>query len=116
MAIFTWKRIPTNGNGAIANTFAAHPDWAIEILSPDQSVTRVITNILHCLNHGAQMGWLIDPAEQLVLVYIPKQQLRSFDVKSDRDVALQENCLPVPTFAAELQLTVEQVMGWLKVK
>src|SRR6478672_5864832 len=57
IAVFTWERIPTNEDGAIANTFAAHPDWTIEILSPDQSVTRVMTNILHCLNHGAQMRW-----------------------------------------------------------
>lgn len=116
IAVFTWERIPTNENGAIANTFAAHPDWAIEILSPDQSVTCVITHILHCLNHGAQLGQLIDPTEQLVLVYTPKQQPQSFDVESDREVSLPENRLPVPAFAAELQLTVEQVMGWLKVQ
>ena len=108
IAVFTWERLPTSEDGAIANTFAAPPDWAIEILSPDQSVTRVITNILHCLNHGAQMGWLIDPAEQLVLVYTPQQQPQSFDAES--------NQLPVPTFAAKLQLTVGQLMGWLKVK
>ena len=108
IAVFTWERIPTYEDGAIANTFAAHPDWTIEILSPDQSATRVTTNILHCLNQGAQMGWLIDPAEQLILVYTPNQQPQFFDVESAH--------LPVPEFVKELQLTVKQVMGWLKVK
>ena len=31
------------------------------------------------LNHGAQMGWLIDPDKQTVFVYLPKQQLEVFD-------------------------------------
>ena len=44
IAVFTWKRIPTYEDGAIANTFVAHSDWAIEIFSPDQSVTCFIIN------------------------------------------------------------------------
>ena len=43
------------------NVFNAHPDWTIEILSPEQSSTRVVSNILHCIDHGCQLGWLIDP-------------------------------------------------------
>ena len=31
------------------------------------------------LNHGAQMGWLIDPDKQTVFVYLPKQQPEVFD-------------------------------------
>jgi Uma2 family endonuclease len=58
---------------------AIAPDWTIEILSPDQSQTRVTKNILHCLKHGTQMGWLIDPDEQTVFVYLPKQRIQVFD-------------------------------------
>lgn len=108
IAVFTWERIPTNTDGTIANQFNAHPDWTIEILSPDQSVTRVTGNILHCLNHGSQLGWLIDPKEKLVLVYGPNQQPSFFEEGSDR--------LPTPEFAAKLHLTLEQLFGWLKVK
>jgi Uma2 family endonuclease len=64
VAVFTWDRIPRDDDGAIADSFQAAPDWTIEILSPDQSHTRVIRNILHCLDHGTQLGWLIDPSEQ----------------------------------------------------
>ena len=46
----------------------------IEILSPDQRPTKVIGNILHCLNYGTSLGWLLDPDECSVLVYPPKQQ------------------------------------------
>jgi len=72
IAVFVWNRIPRNDRGEIANIFSLAPDWTIEILSPDQSQTRVTKNILHCLQHGTQMGWSIDPEEQTVFAYYPK--------------------------------------------
>lgn len=103
--MFTWERIPRDQNGEIANAFPMAPDWTIEILSPDQSQTKVTKNILHCLNHGTQMGWLIDPDEQTVFVYLPKQQPEAFDQSEQR--------LPVPHFAKELNVSVGLVFGWL---
>ncbi len=92
-------------NGGIANAFLIVPDWSIEILSPNQSQTLVTKKLLHCLNHGTQMGWLIDPFEQTVFVYIPGQQTQVFDQP--------EQDLPVPDFARALQLTIGSVFGWL---
>src|SRR4028119_1313168 len=105
VAVFTWERIPRKENGGVANVFQAAPDWIIEILSPDQSATKVTKKILHTLKHETQMGWLIDPDEQTIFVYQPKQQPEVFDEP--------ENLLPVPAFASELQLTVGDVFGWL---
>ena len=64
VVVLTWERIPLDGDGEIANLIPLAPDWAIEILSPEQSHTRVTKNLLHCLKHGTTMGWLIDPAEK----------------------------------------------------
>ncbi|MEE3718246.1 Uma2 family endonuclease [Tumidithrix elongata RA019] len=108
VAVFTWGNIPTHPNGTIANSFNLPPDWAIEILSPDQSVNRVVVNLLYCLDLGSQMGWLIDPAERLVMIYKPKQQPIAID-KS-------EQVLAVPNIASELQLTLGQLFDWLKVR
>jgi Uma2 family endonuclease len=108
IAVFTWDRIPTCEDGEIANTFEAAPDWSIEILSPGQSVTRVTRNLLHCLDHGCQLGWLIDPAERLVIAYPPNQRPSYYEEPQD--------CIPVPAFASGLQLTVEVLFGWLKVR
>lgn len=105
VSVFTWKRVPRDQNGEVSNTFSIAPDWTIEILSPDQSQTKVTKNILHCLNHGTQMGWLIDPDEQTVFVYLPKQQPEVFDQP--------EQILPVPAFANGLNLSVGLVFGWL---
>ncbi len=105
VSVFIWNRIPADDNGEIANVFTIAPDWTIEILSPDQSQTKVTKNILHCLNHQTQMGWLIDPDEQCVFVYLPQQQTVVFDEP--------EMLLPVPSFASELQLSVGELFGWL---
>ncbi|MEQ9358203.1 MAG: Uma2 family endonuclease [Coleofasciculus chthonoplastes F3-SA18-01] len=79
IGVFTWERIPRQENGKVANVFAIAPDWTIEILSPDQSQTKVTKNILHCLKYDSQMGWLIDPEEQSVFVYRSEQPTDVFD-------------------------------------
>lgn len=101
ISVFLWERIPRQENGRVANVFSLAPDWTIEILSPDQSQTKVIKNILHCLKHGTQIGWLIDPKEQSVFVYWPDRPTTCFD---------QLNAaLPVPEFAKDFNLTVESL-------
>ncbi|MGB7416671.1 MAG: Uma2 family endonuclease [Thermosynechococcaceae cyanobacterium] len=106
IAVFVWSRIPCDENGEISNSFLLAPDWTIEILSPDQSHTKVTKNILHCLKHDTHMGWLIDPEEKTVLVYRPKQEIEVFD-----DL---EASLPTPSFIDNLTLlTVQDVFAWL---
>lgn len=105
IAVFLWNRIPRDENGAVANTFAAAPDWTIEILSPDQSQTRVTKNILHCLQHGTEVGWLIDPGEQTVFTYRSNQTPEVLDQP--------DTVISVPLFATELKLTLKELFGWL---
>ncbi len=105
IAVFVWDKIPRKENGGVANVFSIAPDWTIEILSPDQNQTKVTKNILHCLKYGTQMGWLIDPAEQSVFVYLPDQPTTVYDKTETR--------LPVPQFAKDFKLTVEGLFSWL---
>ncbi|MCX7595136.1 MAG: Uma2 family endonuclease [Fischerella sp.] len=106
IAVFAWERIPRDENGDVANVFQAAPDWTIEILSPEQSPTKVTGNILHCLKHGCRMGWLIDPDERSLLVYPLGQQPEILQEEQD--------ILPVPDLVSKLQITVGQLLGWLK--
>ena len=105
ISVLVWDRVPKDQNGEIANTFALAPDWTIEILSPGQSQTKVTKNILHCLQHGSQMGWLIDPDEHTMLVYLPTQKPLVFD-QPDRG-------LTMPEFVGDLNLTVADLFAWL---
>lgn len=106
VAVFAWSRIPIDENGDIANVFPLAPDWAIEILSPDQSPTKVTGNLLHCLKHGCQMGWLIDLDEKSILIYPLGQQPEL--LQAEQDVLL------IPNLVAGLQLTVGSIFSWLK--
>ena len=107
VAIFVCDRIPRDADGTIADRFAIAPDWVVEILSPEQSQTQVTKKILHCLKHGTQMGWLIDPDEQTIFAYDSVQSFHVFD----RETA--DRPLPVPKFAADIRLTVQDVVNWL---
>jgi Uma2 family endonuclease len=104
VAILNWKNIRFDANGEPVDDVLIAPDWTIEILSPEQSSNRVTGNILHCLQHGCKLGWLIDPDDRSILVFKPKQEP---ELLKDQDI------LPVLD-GIELALTVEQVFDWLK--
>ncbi|HLO86479.1 MAG TPA: Uma2 family endonuclease [Nostocaceae cyanobacterium] len=106
VTVFAWDRIPVDENGNIANVFNTYPDWTIEILSPEQSPNKVTRNILHCLNHGTSLGWLIDPEESNILVYPQNQQ--PIYLENPEDI------LPVPDLVSDLHLTLGQLFDWLK--
>ena len=107
VVVFSWARIPVDGKGDIANVFDSYPNWTIEILSPGQNQTLVTGNILHCLNHGSSMGWLIDPDSRSVLVYPLNKQPKLLQLESDT--------LPVPNTFNNFQLTIGELFSWLKI-
>ncbi|MDJ0660883.1 MAG: Uma2 family endonuclease [Crocosphaera sp.] len=76
------------------------------MLSPEQSSNRVINNILHCLKYGCQLGWLIDPNDRSILIFQPDKQ-PEFCHRNDTLFVLD---------SLDLNLTVEQVFNWLKMK
>ncbi len=51
------------------------------------------------------MGWLIDPKEKSVFVYLPNQATKVYEEP--------ETKLPVPEFAKDFSLTVESLFNWL---
>lgn len=106
VTVFKWERIPVTPSGKIANRFEIHPDWSIEILSPEQSHTKVLKKLLHCSQNGTELGWLIDPEEESILVVFPEQR-----------VQLLSGTAQLPILSGiGLELTVEQVFGWLKLR
>jgi Uma2 family endonuclease len=106
IAVFTWNRIPFTNLGEVPDDFNLHPDLTIEILSPEQKTNKVIGNILHCLNFGSKLGWLIDPEDRSVLVFQTDRQPQLFQGK---ETLLMLAEIP-------LQVTVEEIFGWLKME
>jgi Uma2 family endonuclease len=108
VVIFEEANISYDDNGDIVNAVSIAPDWTIEVLSPEQSTTRVLKNINHCLAHGTQMGWLIDPNDRSIFICMPDRNLQIIDELTA--------VLPVPEFAAAIELTVGQIFSWIKKK
>jgi Uma2 family endonuclease len=97
--------LPVDEAGEISDFgITVAPNWAVEILSPAQGETRVVRNLLHCLRHGGQLGWLVMPRDRVVVVFWPDALPLELS-GSDR--------LPVlPDLA--LTLTADELFSWLK--
>jgi Uma2 family endonuclease len=105
VTVLPWPKIARDQNGKLSGEIFAAPDWMIEILSPGQSQTKVVKKILHALEHGTQMGWLIDPAEECVFSYTPDLRTVLYEEPTAQ--------LPVPEFASDFSLTVGELVAWL---
>ncbi len=104
VTVLAWSNIEFGENGEPIDDVFIAPDWTIKILSPEQGSNRVTGNILHCIQHGCQLGWLLDPDDRSILAFLPKQE-----------PVLYEGDERLPTVAAiELELTANQVFSWLK--
>lgn len=106
VAVIRWQQIQFYGDGEPVDDIVIAPNWTIEILSPEQSSNRVTSNILHCLKYDCELGWLLDPDDRSVLVFQPHQQ-PVFCHKNDKLIVID---------GVDLELTVEQVFSWLKMK
>lgn len=105
ISVFQINHIPRDANGEIANLFELPPDWMIEILSPDQDAKNIITKMLHSLDCGCEMGWMIDPEEHTVMTYPHNDRSRCF--------SQPDAILPVPTWATSFQLSIGELFSWL---
>lgn len=59
-----WLR-DTRGDGP----FLGAPDFAVEIMSPDDRISDVLDKVRFYLENGVRLVWLIDPATRTVLVW-----------------------------------------------
>jgi Uma2 family endonuclease len=103
ISVFRWERIPRDESAQVANRFLLYPDWAIAILSPDQRQNKVLANLLHCVDNGTELGWLLDPEDENILVVFP-----------ERRIQILEGSQTVPVLSGiDLSLTVTQIFEWL---
>ncbi|MBR8828238.1 MAG: Uma2 family endonuclease [Gomphosphaeria aponina SAG 52.96 = DSM 107014] len=104
LAVFEWSRIPKTEKGRIANGFTIHPDWIIEILSPEQSANKVMKKIIFCINQGTQLGWLIDSEDESVMIFQPN---KFPEIKSAGEI------LTGLEIMGDWQLSVDEMFSWL---
>ncbi|MEL7357488.1 MAG: Uma2 family endonuclease [Cyanobacteria bacterium J06560_6] len=105
ITVLPWELIPRDESGMINGDLLSPPTWMIKILSPGQSQSKVVKKILHAIDSGTEIGWLIDPAEKCVFSYRPERIIELWEVSS--------GTLPTPAFASNFYLSVAELVGWL---
>jgi Uma2 family endonuclease len=66
------------GSEAWRRAFEITPDFAIEVLSPDDRPGRVLDRISFFLHAGVQLIWFVDPDDETVTAYEPGQTPRTY--------------------------------------
>lgn len=105
VALYRWDRIPRTADGEVADRFTEPPDLAVEIVSPDQSVTSLVRKCVWFVEHGVRVALLVDPDDRTILLFRagqPAAALRGPDALDLTDVVPQ------------LNLTVEEIFSSLK--
>lgn len=101
------EHIPSDPDGRIVGDLLRPPDLQIEIVSPDQSLTKTRAKLRHSTAHGCPLGWLVNPEPRLrkwIEVYRPGRAPERLPADGVLDGA------PVlPGF----RLAVAEVFGWL---
>ena len=111
IAVIACSRLPEEDG-----PFSGAPDWLIEIRSPDQrseqapsveegvisdqSTLDLQSKILHCLNHGTELAWLIDLNRQQIWVW-----------QGDDLPSIYSEAQLLPTLGNLPGLTVQDVMA-----
>jgi Uma2 family endonuclease len=105
VSVYRWERFPRSESGEVADDFFEPPDIAIEIVSPSQSVNRLIRRCLWYVGNGVQVALLVDPGDRSVIAFRPGAEPKVLG-GTDR-IALDE-VLP------EFELTVQNLFDSLK--
>ncbi|AFY39934.1 protein of unknown function DUF820 [[Leptolyngbya] sp. PCC 7376] len=110
IAVIRWENLPKDEDGEIADRFERHPDWTIEILSPDQSAIIVMEKIIFCLEQGTELGWLIDPQAKSISVFQPSGLPQIYSIERRP----KESIMMVDGFE-DWQLSITDIFDWLKI-
>lgn len=73
ISVFRWDRIARDASGQVADDFPNPPDLAVEIVSPEQSVTALVRRCLWCVANGIQVALLVDAGDESIILFRANQ-------------------------------------------
>jgi len=71
-----WDAIPKAEREKFARTY---PDFAVELMSPSDTLAELHEKMAEYIANGVQLGWLIDSYEKHVYIYRPGQQFETLE-------------------------------------
>lgn len=106
VAVFRWDRLPVNADGSFVNDVREPPDVAVEIVSPEQSVTALVRKCVWYTDNGVKIAVLVDPDDESVVIFRPGQ---APEVLGGDDKVALDDVLP------DFELTVRELFDSLHV-
>jgi Uma2 family endonuclease len=107
VSVYLWHRIPRLPNGRVGNRFTEPPDIAVEIVSPDQTTTELVSKCIWYVKNGVQIALLVDPDEDTVLRFRPD---------AVPDVLTGDDRIDLDEVLPGFELTVNELFGGLVVE
>lgn len=105
VSVYRWERIERKQNGEVATDFTTTPDVAIEILSPRQSVTKLVARCVWYVSNGVRAALLVDEKDRIIPVFRPSQAT----------LALRGNDpIPLADLLPGFEATVRQIFDTLR--
>ena len=86
VSVYRWERIPRDARNRVADRFDTPPDIAVEIVSPEQSVNRLIRRCLRFAATVVPLTLLLDPMDESVLEFRPDEPPRALTVDDAIDL------------------------------
>ena len=108
VSIYRWDRVPFSDDGELAGGFGDPPAIAIEIASPDQSVTGLVEKCLGFVDQGTEIALLADPRDRAILDIRAGGRIRALRALRVTDRIDLTSVLP------GLDLTVDDVFALLR--
>jgi Uma2 family endonuclease len=71
-----WEAIDKEDREKFAHTY---PDFAVELMSPSDTLAELQEKMTEYMANGVQLGWLIDPYEKRVYIYRPDEPFETLD-------------------------------------
>jgi Uma2 family endonuclease len=101
VSVYRWERRPIGPDGQLLDEATLPPDIAIEIISPDQSITSQGAKCALHVERGAGVALLLDPERQTAHLYTPADPLIPRALAPEERLELA-GLLPDPPTVAEL--------------
>lgn len=86
IVVFRWDRIPADEHGELPEEVFVHPDIAIEVASPGQTLRSLSERCRWYVDNSVRVALLVEPRRRLVRLFRPGQD--TVDIRGDERIDL----------------------------
>ena len=83
VAVYVWSRIPRTAEGDVGNRFTEPPDIAVEIVSPEDSVSEQTAKCVWYVDNGVRIALVVNPRDRSARLVRPGARHRRCATRSN---------------------------------